>query len=99
MNPENITEQCRDCPNLQPYIFDVNLIRAKMVELITLQVSYDDPSFFTRLNSLENDLRESQEALGDAHVITTGCSGVIKSNGGVECDSFLNPSEIHDDIF
>lgn len=101
MNPENIVERCRDCPNLQPYVLDVNLIGAKIVELMALQVDLNEPydDFTFKLNRLTDSLEESQRALEEAHAVTTGCPGVDEKDGKIACQSPLEPAKISDDIF
>lgn len=96
MNPEGITELCRHCPNLEPYVLDINRIRAKMIELIALQASGGEPEhFFVEMNALSSDLRESQLALDEAHARTVGCPG----NKDNTCQSPLESNEIPDDYF
>lgn len=99
MNPEDIANRCVGCPNLEPYVVDINRIRAKIVERIALQVDLNESNdmFSFRLNQLTDSLEESQRALEEAHAITTGCPGAGEEKDGKRvCLSPLEPDEITD---
>lgn len=88
MNIRDISEGCKGCPNIEPYVHDIRRIEQKLAGIAVFEKQpdiYPPEAVAITKAEYEMDMRESENALADASVRTIGCPGTEK----YECQSPL----------
>ena len=108
MNIENVPYGCRTCPNMLPYILDVQYPESKQIDnemrrRLIEEYGYSPEDIDTVEAENQLDLEQSRRTLSEAAFRTIGCTGVkivvvdqeMQSSAGLElvCQSVFETDD------